>query len=152
MKFSARRNFSPILTKSPKLYFYDTGLLCWLLGIQESAQLATHPLRGGIFETFVVSELMKTRFNRGERPAFHFWRDSNGNKVDIVVDIGTKLMPIKIKSGATGFFYRTRALHGLGKRPGYRPSGWSIAAPKSCVHGNECLSLGFSKKVAGAIY
>ena len=94
-------NFSKRLVKSPKLYFYDTGLLCWLLGMQEAEQLATHPLRGNIFETFIVSELVKTRFNRGERVAFHFWRDSNGNEVDVIVDDGMKLMPIEIKSGQT---------------------------------------------------
>jgi hypothetical protein len=93
--------FNKRLVKSPKLYFYDTGLLCWLLGIQEAGQLATHPLRGNIFETFVVSELVKTRLNRGERAAFHFWRDSNGNEVDVIADIGMKLMPIEIKSGET---------------------------------------------------
>jgi predicted AAA+ superfamily ATPase len=57
-------NFRKRLVKSPKLYFFDTGLLCWLLGIQEAGQLATHPLRGGIFETFIISELMKIHFNR----------------------------------------------------------------------------------------
>ncbi|MBI4989450.1 MAG: ATP-binding protein [Rhodocyclales bacterium] len=94
-------NFSKRLIKSPKLYFYDTGLLCWLLGIQEADQLAAHPLRGSIFETMVVAELVKTRFNMGERAAFHFWRDSNGNEVDVIADVGTKLMPVEIKSGQT---------------------------------------------------
>lgn len=94
-------NFNKRLVKSPKLYFYDAGLLCWLIGIQDSDQLATHPLRGSIFETFIVSELVKTRFNRGERAAFCFWRDSNGNEVDVIADAGTKLMPIEIKSGQT---------------------------------------------------
>jgi len=100
-------NFSKRLIKSPKLYFYDTGLLCWLLGIQEADQLAAHPLRGSIFETMVVSELVKTRLNNGERPVFHFWRDSNGNEVDVIADAGTKKTPIEIKSGQTlnpGFF------------------------------------------------
>jgi predicted AAA+ superfamily ATPase len=94
-------NFGKRLIKSPKLYFYDACLLCWLLGIQEPGQLATHPLRGHIFETFVVSELVKTRLNQGERAAFHFWRDSNGNEVDIIADAGMKLIPIEIKSGQT---------------------------------------------------
>ncbi|HEX5646729.1 MAG TPA: ATP-binding protein [Nitrospira sp.] len=94
-------NFRKRLVKSPKLYFYDTGLLCWLLGIQEPDQLTTHPLRGHIFETFVVSELVKTRLNQGERAAFHFWRDSNGNEVDVIVEAGMKLIPIEIKSGQT---------------------------------------------------
>ena len=94
-------NFSKRLIKSPKLYFYDTGLVCWLLGIQEASQLVTHPLRGSIFETLILSELAKTRFNKGERAIFHFWRDSNGNEVDVIADAGTKLMPIEIKSGQT---------------------------------------------------
>lgn len=94
-------NFSKRLVKAPKLYFYDSGLLCWLLGIQEPGQLAAHPLRGGIFESFVVAELVKARFNRGERPSLHFWRDSNGNEVDVIADVGSGLMPIEIKSGQT---------------------------------------------------
>ncbi len=94
-------NFNKRLIKAPKLYFLDTGLLCWLLGIREVAQLATHPLRGAIFETFVVAELVKTLANRGERPALYYWRDSNGNEVDVIAEVGAKLMPVEIKSGQT---------------------------------------------------
>ena len=94
-------NFRKRLVKSPKIYFYDTGLLCWLLGIQEAKQVVTHPLRGSIFETFIVSELMKTRFNRMENVGFYFWRDSNGNEIDVIADYGGRLMPIEIKSGQT---------------------------------------------------
>ncbi len=94
-------NFNKRLVKSPKLYFYDVGLLCWLLGIREMEQLATHPLRGHIFETLIVSECMKGYLNRGETAPLHFWRDSNGNEVDLIVDVGTRLMPIEIKSGQT---------------------------------------------------
>lgn len=94
-------NFRKRLVKSPKLYFYDTGLLCWLLGIQEPGQLATHPLRGSIFETFVVSEMVKTRLNSMENTEVFFWRDSNGNEVDVIADYGGRLMPVEIKSGKT---------------------------------------------------
>jgi len=94
-------NFSKRLIKSPKLYFYDTGLVCWLLGIREPSQLASHPLRGSIFETFILSELVKARLNAGEKGQLYFWRDRNGNEVDVIVDVGTKLMPIEIKSGQT---------------------------------------------------
>ncbi len=94
-------NFNKRLIKSPKLYFYDAGLVCWLLGIREPGQLATHPLRGSIFETLIISELVKTSLNAGERPIFHFWRDSNGNEVDVIAYVGTKLIPIEIKSGQT---------------------------------------------------
>jgi len=94
-------NFNKRLIKSPKIYFYDTGLLCWLLGIQSPDQLVTHPLRGSIFETLIVSELRKTSFNHGQRSHLFFWRDSNGNEVDIINDRGTQLQPIEIKSGQT---------------------------------------------------
>ena len=95
------KNFGKRIIKSPKLYFYDTGLLCWLLGVQDAEQLVVHPLRGAIFETFVVSELIKTKLNRGEQASFHFWRDSNGNEIDVIADLGVKSMPIEIKSGQT---------------------------------------------------
>ena len=85
----------------PKLYFYDVGLVAWLMGIREPEQITTHPLRGEIFETFIISELMKSRFNHGERADLYFWRDSNGNEVDVIFDQGGKLMPLEIKSGKT---------------------------------------------------
>lgn len=94
-------NFGKRLVKAPKLYFYDTGLLCWLLGIQAADQLATHPLRGNIFETFVLTELRKFALNRGISAQFHFWRDSNGNEVDLLVEVGGRVIPIEIKSGQT---------------------------------------------------
>lgn len=94
-------NFNKRLIKAPKLYFYDAGLASWLLGIQTLQQLELHPLRGNIFETFIVSELMKSRLNRGERPNLYFWRDSNGNEVDVVIELGQRLMPVEIKSGKT---------------------------------------------------
>jgi predicted AAA+ superfamily ATPase len=94
-------NFNKRLVKMPKLYFYDVGLVSWLLGIRTAEQLITHPLKGSIFETLVVSELAKSCFNRGERPNLYFWRDSNGNEVDVIVERGTSLMPIEIKSGKT---------------------------------------------------
>jgi len=94
-------NFNKRLIKAPKLYFYDSGLVSWLLGIQTPQQLELHPLRGNIFETFVVAEFMKIRFNSGERPNLFFWRDSNGNEVDVIIEQGQKLMPVEIKSGKT---------------------------------------------------
>lgn len=94
-------NFNKRLVKTPKLYFYDTGLVSWLLGIQTPEQLATHPLRGNIFETLVVAELVKTFFNQAEKAPLTFWRDSTGNEVDIIIDQGGKLRPLEIKSGRT---------------------------------------------------
>jgi hypothetical protein len=94
-------NFNKRLVKMPKLYFYDTGLAAWLLGIRTKEQMVTHPLRGNLFETFIIAELIKTKLNKGEKPSFYFWRDSNGNEVDLIIEQDTKLMPVEIKSGRT---------------------------------------------------
>jgi hypothetical protein len=94
-------SFNKRLVKMPKLYFYDSGLVSWLLGIRTAEQMITHPLRGSIFETFIISELIKAELNRGEKPAFSFWRDSNGNEVDLLAERGNRLIPIEIKSGRT---------------------------------------------------
>jgi len=94
-------NFKKRLVKMPKLYFYDVGLASWLLGIRTTAQIMTHPLRGALFETFIIAELIKSRFNRGEQSDLFFWRDSNGNEVDVIAEQGGKLMPLEIKSGKT---------------------------------------------------
>lgn len=94
-------SFNKRLVKAPKLYFHDVGLACWLLGIQSPQQMEAHPLRGSLFETFVVAELMKSRLNAGERPGMYFWRDSNGNEVDALIEQGVRLMPVEIKSGTT---------------------------------------------------
>jgi len=94
-------NFKKRLVKMPKLYFYDVGLASWLLGIRTPEHITTHPLRGALFETFILSELLKARMNKGERPGFFFWRDSNGNEVDVIEEQSGKLRPIEIKSGQT---------------------------------------------------
>ena len=95
------RNFNKRLVKTPKLYFYDTGLAAWLMGIQNADQLAIHPQRGALFETWVVGELLKGRYNRGLPSNLFFWRDNTGNEVDLIVDQGASLIPVEIKSGQT---------------------------------------------------
>jgi len=95
------RNFNKRLVKTPKLYFYDTGLAAWLLGIQSADQLAIHPQRGALFETWVVGELLKGRYNRALPSNLFFWRDNTGNEVDVIVDLGLTLVPMEIKSGQT---------------------------------------------------
>jgi predicted AAA+ superfamily ATPase len=94
-------NFGKRLVKSPKLYFLDVGLMAWLLGIRDTNTLDTHASRGALFETFVVSELVKHRFNQGEASDLYFWRDSTGNEVDVVFDTPDGLQAIEIKSGST---------------------------------------------------
>lgn len=95
------RNFRKRVVKTPKLYFNDTGLLCHLLGITSEGQLRSHPLRGAIFETFVVAELRKVFMNQGVRPPLFFWRDSRGREVDVVIERGGELVPMEIKSART---------------------------------------------------
>ena len=85
--FSLQPWFSNIgkrLTKTPKLYFYDTGLLCYLLGIRTQEQLRTSPFTGAIFENFIVSETLKNYYNRGERPELYFYRDDSKVEVDLL--------------------------------------------------------------------
>lgn len=95
------RNFGKRLVKTPKLYFLDTGLACWLLGIRSAEVLALHPSRGALFETWVVAEFVKGRFNLGLPADLYFWRDNNGLEADLVFEIGTRLQPVEIKSGQT---------------------------------------------------
>jgi uncharacterized protein len=95
------RNFGKRLVKSPKLYFVDVGLACWLLGIRAAEVLALHPLRGALFETLVVSELLKTRLNAGCPSDLYFWRDNNGVEADLVFEREGRLQTIEIKSGRT---------------------------------------------------
>ena len=125
------KNFNKRLIKMPKLYFHDTGLACWLLGIRTVEQLETHPLRGSIFETFVISELIKSRLNRGERPDLYYWRDSNGNEVDVIADLGIGLKPIEIKSGRR---VTREAFAGLGK---WRTLAGDIAMAAAIVYGGD---------------
>ncbi|HRF11444.1 MAG TPA: ATP-binding protein [Candidatus Accumulibacter phosphatis] len=95
------RSFGKRLVKAPKLYFLDTGLACWLLGIRAPEVLALHPSRGALFETWVVGEFVKSRFNRGLPADLYFWRDNNGLEADLVFEVGTRVQPVKIKSGQT---------------------------------------------------
>jgi hypothetical protein len=95
------RNFSKRLVKSPKLYFLDSGLLCYLLRIRSPEDLGIHSARGSVFESFVVSEFVKSRLHRGEEPDVYFWRDSTGHEIDVLIDLGRKLIPVEVKSGQT---------------------------------------------------
>ena len=95
------KNFNKRLIKSPKIYFYDSGLLSYLIGISDPDSLLTHASRGQVFETWVISELLKGRFNRGMRDNIYFWRDNTGHEIDCIVDQGNRLLPIEIKSGKT---------------------------------------------------
>lgn len=94
-------NYAKRLVKTPKLYFYDTGLACSLLDIRSPEQVSTHFLRGGLFENLVINEFIKKSYNQGEEPSLTFWRDSTGNEVDLLHTIEGKQYAYEIKSGAT---------------------------------------------------
>lgn len=93
--------FSRRIIKSPKIYFTDTGLLCFLLSIRKPDELQTHPLFGAIFETFIVADLFKRVVHLGELPPFYYWRDRSGKEVDLIVDFGQTVLPVEIKSSRT---------------------------------------------------
>ncbi len=95
------RNFNKRLVKMPKLYFYDTGLVCALLGIQNEEQLEFNPYKGALFENFVITEIIKTRFNKAEPHHLYFWRDNTGHEIDVIIEEANKLFPVEIKSGRT---------------------------------------------------
>ena len=94
-------NFGKRLVKTPKLYFLDVGLMAWLLGIRDVQSLSTHAARGALFETWVVSERFKQKFNAGHVADIYFWRDSSGHEVDLLEETATGLLATEIKSGAT---------------------------------------------------
>ncbi len=95
------KNFSKRIVKSPKLYFYDTGIACSLLGVKKEDELLKHYLRGGLFESFVFSEFLKHEYNLGERPRIYFWRDSYGHEIDCIIEKDQRLIPVEIKSNKT---------------------------------------------------
>lgn len=101
------KNYKKRLVKSPKLYFLDTGLVCSLLGINDVSQLQNHFLRGPLFETFVISEMIKERTNNFQPVNLYYWRDNTGNEIDCIQENGNILRIIEVKSGTTinpGYF------------------------------------------------
>ncbi len=136
-------NFKKRLVKTPKLYFHDTGLLCNLLGIRSPDQFRHHPLRGAVFENFVVTELRKVFVHNATPPALYYWRDSRGREVDVIMERGVDLLPVEIKAGQTvtreffgGLDYYTKLSGGRGGilvyggtesyvRRGHRVCPWS---------------------------
>jgi len=94
-------NIGKRLVKSPKIYFCDVGLAAWLMGITAREHLAAHPLRGNLFENLIVLEVLKCRYNAGLRTNLHFFRDSGGNEVDLVLEEGNSLTLAEIKSAQT---------------------------------------------------
>ena len=94
-------NLGKRLTQMPKLYFYDTGLCCSLLELESESHVNTHPLRGSLFENLIILELLKKRFNNGQRTNLFFWRDRTGNEIDVLIEQSSQVIPIEIKTATT---------------------------------------------------
>jgi len=94
-------NIRKRLVKTPKLYFFDVGLLCHLMGIENAEQLVTHPLRGHIFENLVITEVLKSQYNQARRPNLTFFRDNKGLECDLFLQSSQGLVAVEIKSGST---------------------------------------------------
>ncbi|MHB8112397.1 MAG: ATP-binding protein [Bellilinea sp.] len=95
------RNFNKRLVKSSKLYFYDTGVACSLLGIREEDQVQLHYMKGSLFENLILNEFIKRNFNRGENRQPYFWQDNHGKEIDCLLVNGDRVTPVEVKSGKT---------------------------------------------------
>ncbi|MBX9830361.1 ATP-binding protein [Candidatus Babeliales bacterium] len=96
------KNFNKRVIKSPKIYFNDTALVCSLLGIRTAEELHTHPLKGALFESFVISEMFKHNYNHNKTPQIYFWRDVQGHEIDVVIEKSyNHVVPVEIKAGMT---------------------------------------------------
>ncbi len=137
------RNFGKRLVKTPKLYFLDSGLLCYLLRIASPDDLHAHALRGAVFETWVVSETLKHRHNLALPPDLYFWRDNHGLEVDLVFEDGSRLYAVECKSGTT---YSPSWLEPARR---WRTLAGAAAADPLIVYGGEAGHHGSDHEVLG---
>lgn len=129
------QNFGKRLVKTPKLYFHDTGLAAYLLGIRDPEHLSIHASRGAMFENFVISELLKQRFNASLSANLYFWRNNIGDEIDVIIEQGGKLQPVEIKSGQT---IAPQFMSGLNKWMGI--AGESALQPQLVYGGTESMT------------
>lgn len=131
------RNFDKRIIKSPKLYFYDTGLACSLLNINSIEQLDAHFAKGALFENMIVVELLKQSPHLTSTPAFYFWQDSNRREIDLLMDAGAKLKALEIKAGKTinkeftKNLYAFQDIAGADKVELFLVYGGDVAQPRS---------------------
>jgi len=121
-------NLGKRLVKRPKVYFIDTGVLCYLVGLHDPAHAAAGPMGGALMETMVLSEIVKHYLHRGRRPPVWFWRTADGSEVDIVIESAEKLYPLEVKLSATPRPAQARGLHTFTQLFGNR------AAPGYVIH------------------
>ncbi len=134
---SLQKSLGKRLVRAPKLHLVDSGLACWLLGLREPEQLRRHPLRGSIFETWMVAEVRKALTNHGLRPRMSFFRDRAGHEVDLVVERRDDLVAVEAKSGSTidgSFFKELIRLDELVRRT---PTAITGEVVRVLVHGGD---------------
>ncbi len=127
-------NFNKRIIKTPKIYFHDTGLVCALLKIKDTETLSSHPLRGYIFENFVIGEHIKSFFNKGEESPVYFWQSSKNFEVDLLIDKGTFLYPIEIKSSAT---FHPSMFKNIEHFTKLQKAGLQFSPSGECIYGGD---------------
>ena len=130
-------NFGKRLVKTPKLYFHDTGLAAWLLGITQAESMAIHPMRGALFENMLMAEYLKYLRHQGIAHSMYFWRDNTGNEIDLLIERAGELWPVEMKSGATFQRDWLRGLHTWQRHAATTTQGATMlisAAPGNFVH------------------
>ncbi|HOW30038.1 MAG TPA: ATP-binding protein [Bacteroidales bacterium] len=130
------KNFNKTVVKRPKLYFIDTGLACSLLGISTIDHLLNHPLRGSLFECFIVSELIKQLTHRGKEINLYYWRDKTGHEIDLIIDQVLTLVPVEIKSGKTVHAEFFKNLHYWSKLTGTKNAALIYAGEQEINYQN----------------
>jgi predicted AAA+ superfamily ATPase len=139
-------NLGKRLIKSPKLYFTDTGLLCYLVGLREVEHAVSGPMGGALFENLVVSEIYKSILHRGEEPSLYFWRTASGAEVDLLVDKQGKLIPVEVKASATPRPEMAKEIAGFRKDFGERAAAGYVVHPGQVLLplGDGTLALPFA--------
>jgi predicted AAA+ superfamily ATPase len=139
-------NIGKRLIKSPKVYFMDTGLLCFLVGLRDGEHAAAGPMGGAIFENLVAAELYKTLTHRGEEPSMYFWRTAAGSEVDLIVETQGKLIPLEVKLSATPRPAMAGSIACFRKDYGSRVGAGYVVHPGNALLplGNDVLALPFS--------
>ena len=128
------QNIRKRVTKAPKFFFTDTGLVCHLLAIETPQQAARDPLRGSLYENWMILEVLKTRLNRGLRPDLYFYRDSHGNEVDLIVREGGKLYPVEVKSARTFTPEFLKGIEHFAKAAGTRAGAGTVLYDGDSAH------------------
>ncbi len=135
------KNFNKRVVKSPKLYFYDSALVCWMLGIRTQEEFFNHPSKGALFESFVMSEMFKYCYNGNKVPALYFWRDVQGHEVDCVIEKSFGVVvPVEIKAGKTmsqDFFKGLVAWQEIAEQPEDAPLYVVYGGQENFVHRNK---------------